>query len=45
MRILVVTIIPLGIFAVTPECVSAIIPVGVIVLLTIVVIATPVILT
>ena len=44
-RILVVTIIPLGIIAVTSECVSAVIPVGVAVLLAMIVIAMSVILT
>ena len=39
-RILVVTIIPWGIIAVTPECVSVIISVGVLVMLTIVVVTT-----
>ena len=43
-RILVITIIPLGVIVVTLEGVSANIPVRVVVLLTMVVIATPVIL-
>ncbi len=44
-RILVITIIPLGVIVGTLESVSTVIPIRVVVLLTIIVIATPVILT